>query len=92
MVIKDVMIREVQSIPETMTMEELRKQVGTTLHTSLPVVNGERELVGIITYKEIHLGIENSTPDSELTARDFMHPRSLSLPARMNRSIRSSRG
>jgi len=74
MLIKNVMIREVQSIPETMTMEELRKQVGTTLHTSLPVVNGENDLVGIITYKELHLGIENSTPDSELTARDFMHP------------------
>ena len=74
MVIKDVMIREVQSIPDTMTMEELRKQVGTTLHTSLPVVNKEKDLVGIITYKEIHLGIENATPDSELIARDFMHP------------------
>ncbi|MDP8275252.1 MAG: chloride channel protein, partial [Candidatus Euphemobacter frigidus] len=60
--IKDVMIRDVQFIPETMTMEELRKQVGTTLHTSLPVVNSEGDLTGIITYKEIHLGIEDPTP------------------------------
>ena len=72
MVIKDVMIRKVQAIPETMTMEELRKKVGTTLHTSLPVVNGENDLVGIVTYKEIHLGIEDPTPDNELLARDFM--------------------
>ncbi|MEA1927039.1 MAG: chloride channel protein [Candidatus Auribacterota bacterium] len=74
MVIKDVMIREVQSIPETMTMEVLRKKVGTTLHTSLPVVDVNDDLVGIITYKELHLGVEDTTPDSELTARDFMKP------------------
>lgn len=74
MVIKEVMIREVQTIPETMTMKELRKLVGTKLHTSLPVVNQENDLVGIITYKELHLGIENITPDSELLARDFMYP------------------
>ena len=74
MLIKDVMIREVQAIPETMTMEELRKKVGTTLHTSLPVVNQDNDLVGIVTYKEIHLGIEDPTLDGELLARDFMHP------------------
>lgn len=72
MLIKDVMIRDVPSIPETMTMEGLRKKIGTTFHTSLPVVNGDNDLVGIITYKEIHLGIEDSTPDSELIVRDFM--------------------
>lgn len=74
MLIKDVMIRDVQTIPETMTMEELRKQVGTTLHTSLPVINAAGDLTGIVTYKEIHLGIEDSTPDSEMIVRDFMKP------------------
>ncbi|MDP8236525.1 MAG: chloride channel protein [Candidatus Erginobacter occultus] len=70
--IKDVMIREVQSIPETMTLEALRGEVGKTLHTSLPVVNSGRELVGIITYKELHLGVQSLTPDRELTARNIM--------------------
>jgi chloride channel protein, CIC family len=74
MFIKDVMIRDVQSIPETMTMENLRKQVGTTLHTSLPVVNEAGDLTGVITYKEIHLGVEDTTPDSEMIVRDFMKP------------------
>lgn len=72
--IKDVMIREVQAIPETMTLEALKKAVGKTLHTSLPVVNAENALVGIITYKELHLGVECLTPDRELTARDLMKP------------------
>ncbi|MFH1037377.1 MAG: chloride channel protein [PVC group bacterium] len=73
MLIKDVMIREVQTIPETMTMELIREQVGTTLHTSLPVVDAEGDLVGIVTYRELHLGIESATPDNLLTARDFMN-------------------
>ncbi len=72
--IRDVMIRDVQYIPETMTLEELRQKVGKTLHTSLPVVNSDDDLVGIITYKQIHLGVECETPDCEMTARDFMIP------------------
>jgi chloride channel protein, CIC family len=71
---KDVMIRDVQYIPETMTLEELRQKVGKTLHTSLPVVNADDDLVGIITYKQIHLGVECETPDCKMTARDVMIP------------------
>ncbi len=74
MLIKDIMIRDTQTIPENMTMDILRKKVGTTLHTSLPVVDSEGNLVGIVTYKELHMGIESTTPDTELKARDFMNP------------------
>ncbi len=71
---KDVMIRDVQTIEETMTMDVLRKKVGKTLHTSLPVVDSGGDLVGLVTYKEIHLGVECETPDCDLTARNFMIP------------------
>lgn len=72
--IKDVMIREVQSIPETMPLETLLGEVGQTLHTSLPVVDAEEKLVGIITYKELHRGMQCPPHDRKLTAQDIMKP------------------
>lgn len=70
----EVMIRDVQTIRETMTMEALRKEVGKTLHTSLPVVDAGGDLVGIVTYKQIHLGVECETPDCDLPVRNIMIP------------------
>ena len=70
--IGDVMIRDVQYIPETMSLETLKKEVGKKLHTSLPVVNAEDNLVGIITYKQLHLGMVSPLPDRKLTVGKIM--------------------
>jgi len=74
MLVKDVMIRDVQTIPRTMTVKELAGLVGTKLHTSLPVVNEAEELVGIITYKEIHQGILRQTEEKLLPVTACMNP------------------
>lgn len=74
MVIKNVMIRDVQTIPQTMSVKELSGLVGTELHTSLPVTNEHEELVGIITYKEIHLGMLRQQEEESIPVKDCMNP------------------
>ncbi len=71
MLVRDVMIRPVQTIPATMPMETLTREVGRTLHTSLPVVDAAQNLVGIITYREIHRGVVDG-PGGTGTAADLM--------------------
>ncbi len=74
MIVKDVMIREVQFIPETMNLEELGKLIGTKLHTSQPVVNQKEELVGLVTYKELHKAMIDPSPPDSIMVKDFMNP------------------
>lgn len=73
MVIKDVMIREVQVVPEDLSLSELRKQIGGKLHTSLPVVNTRNELVGLVTFRELNQAILSSKPAEGSAVKDFMN-------------------
>lgn len=54
MVVRDIMITDVHTINETMTLKELAAVFGSKLHTSLPVVDKNDKLAGIVTYKEMH--------------------------------------
>ncbi|MDP8246741.1 MAG: chloride channel protein [Candidatus Tritonobacter lacicola] len=74
MIIRDIMIKDVQVIPETMKLSELAPKVGKELHTSLPVVDEEGELVGIVTYKQLHPAMAGDTPYDRVLVRDFMNP------------------
>ncbi len=74
MLVKNVMIRDVQTIPATMPLEILRQEVGKTLHTSLPVVDENDRLIGILIYRELHRGVEEAGPDRQATAGDLMRP------------------
>lgn len=71
MLVRDVMICSVQTVPATMPLATLTREVGRTLHTSLPVVDAGQNLVGIITYREIHRGVVDG-PGGTGTAADLM--------------------
>jgi len=73
MIIRDVMIRKVQTIPEEMPIRELLELAGTRLHTSLPVTDRKGELTGIITYKELRQGIFSVEAQEGREVRDFMN-------------------
>ena len=61
-------------VPETMKLSKLAPKIGKELHTSLPVVDEGGELVGIVTYKQLHPAMASDTPNEEITVKDFMDP------------------
>ena len=73
MIIRDVMIRNVQTIPEGMPIKELLELAGGKLHTSLPVTDREGILTGIITYKELRRGIFSVEAQERQKVKDFMN-------------------
>lgn len=73
MIIRDVMIQEVQTIPEDMPIREMLELAGSKLHTSLPVTDREGELTGIITYKELRRGIFSVEGQEGRKVKDFMN-------------------
>jgi chloride channel protein, CIC family len=74
LIIKQIMIKDVQVIPDTMKLSELAPKIGKELHTSLPVVDGAGELVGIVTSREIHPAMASDIPNDEIEVKDFMVP------------------
>lgn len=73
MVVNDIMIRDPQHIPVGMTIATLADLVGTKLHTSLPVLDEKDELVGLMTYREIHRAMASGCDLSKITVREFMN-------------------
>ncbi|MEJ2745134.1 MAG: chloride channel protein, partial [bacterium] len=69
----DVMLRDPQYVMENMAIATLAELVGTKLHTSLPVINSRGDLVGLLTYKEIHHALRKSRDTDGLTVKDFMN-------------------
>ncbi len=51
---KEVMVKNVEIVWENMTVEKLTQIIDQSHHTGFPVVNGQGELIGIVTYVEIH--------------------------------------
>jgi CIC family chloride channel protein len=73
MIVGDIMIRNPQYVQEEMSLSTLSELVGKKLHTSLPVIDGDSKLVGLITYKEIHLAIMNKEDPHTIKVGDFMN-------------------
>ncbi|HOO78667.1 MAG TPA: chloride channel protein [bacterium] len=73
MVIGDVMIRSVQTIPVDMSLEELKGRVGKTLHTSLPVTDPRGNLIGVVSYKELHQAFLAEAFDPGQRAEEIMN-------------------
>ena len=55
-----------------MTIATLSALVGTKLHTSLPVVDRDGNLVGLMTYKEIHRAMASGKDFDSVTVGQFM--------------------
>ena len=74
MVIRDVMLREVQTLKRTMPLGDLRDRIGKTLHTSLPIVDEEGQLIGAISYKEMHQAFLADDFDPRAGLEEIMNP------------------
>ncbi|MDH3454669.1 MAG: chloride channel protein, partial [Desulfuromonadales bacterium] len=48
----DVMVREVETIPEHMTLGQFAKFIAKTQHTNFPLINAQGELTGIISVQD----------------------------------------
>ncbi len=51
---KEVMVKNVEIVGQNMTVEKLSQIIDQSHHTGFPVVNGQGELSGMVTYVEIH--------------------------------------
>lgn len=50
--VAEVMIREVETVPEYMTLREFTRFIETTQHTNFPLVDSDGELTGIISVQD----------------------------------------
>ena len=69
----EIMIRDPQYVTEDMSIATLSGLVGNTLHTSLPVLDRRGELVGLLTYREIHYALRTSHSRPGLLVKDCMN-------------------
>ncbi|MEC4678269.1 MAG: chloride channel protein [Nitrospirota bacterium] len=51
---QEVMVKNIEIVSQNMTVERLAQMIDESHHTGFPVINGQGELVGMITYVEIH--------------------------------------
>lgn len=75
--VKDLMTRKVEKIREDLTLNEFSHFVEKSRHSGFPVVNNKDELVGLVTYEEMHSILTMEIPSPRLIiVRDFMreHP------------------
>jgi len=51
---REVMVKNVEIVGQSMTVERLSEIIDQSHHTGFPVVNAQGELIGMVTYVEIH--------------------------------------
>ncbi len=51
---KEVMVKNVEIVGQSMTVARLSEIIDQSHHTGFPVINGQGDLVGMVTYIEIH--------------------------------------
>ncbi|VAX26251.1 Chloride channel protein [hydrothermal vent metagenome] len=54
MTASEVMVKNIEIVSQNMTVERLAQIIDESHHTGFPVINGQGELVGMVTYVEIH--------------------------------------
>lgn len=69
----EVMSTPVDMIPETATLQEISQWMTKTSHSGVPVMNEKRQLVGLITYSELHHACDkNSLAADKMLAKEIM--------------------
>lgn len=68
----EVMVKKVDVISPDMTLEKLTAFIKQNSHTGFPVVNAEGEVLGLITYIEVHRALSSDPFVKELSAEKFM--------------------
>ncbi len=73
--IEDAMTTKVDTISETMTLNELHHLFDNSDHTGFPILNSSGKLIGIITQKDMHDAFDENlaldTPVSEIMSTDL---------------------
>lgn len=69
----ELMNRDVATIPQTLPLAKITEFIGRHPHTGYPVVDAEGNLVGLMTYSELHqvFNVEE-LPEDGIIARDIM--------------------
>lgn len=70
--VRDAMSRRVQTVPADSSLREVANSFRQFRFSSFPVVDGERRLVGVIGYAELHEALTEGTPLDGARARDVM--------------------
>ncbi len=76
--VREAMTEGVETIKETLSLEALLHIIEKDTHTGFPVVNRFGDIVGLLTYAELHQALENHDTEFRLlvNVRDIMrtHP------------------
>lgn len=72
--VRDAMTEGVETIKETLSLEALLHIIEKDTHTGFPVVNRFGDIVGLLTYNELHQALENHDTEFRLlvNVRDIM--------------------
>jgi chloride channel protein, CIC family len=69
----DAMSKQVESIPQSLSLAKLTRFIERSPHTGFPVVDDEGKLVGVVTYNELHQTFNaGELPEAGIIARDVM--------------------
>lgn len=68
----EVMVTEVDVVRPEMTIEEFTQFTGENPHTGFPVANAEGEVLGLVTYIEIHRALSSGAGSKELSVEKIM--------------------
>jgi chloride channel protein, CIC family len=70
--VAEVMVRQVVTVPDTLTLRALIEHFRRHRFASFPVIDSQNRLVGILGYEELREALGAERPDDALTARDLM--------------------
>ena len=71
--VEEAMTKRVRTIKETFTMDRITKMIEQSPHTGFPVVNEYGDVVGLITYTELHQALEHARQTHQpIAAKDIM--------------------
>jgi CIC family chloride channel protein len=73
--VADVMTRDVETLPQRMSLGELVNRTADSPHSGFPVVDDEERLVGLVTYSEMREALASrDIPPEMIIAYDLMRP------------------
>ncbi len=84
MFVRDVMTDEVVTIPEEMPFKKILEIVSYSRHLYYPVVNGEGDMVGIISFSDIRDAAQKEGMEETGLARDLATPDVVTLKPNHN--------
>ncbi|MFQ5597119.1 MAG: chloride channel protein [Nitrospiria bacterium] len=70
--VDEVMVKNVEIVWQNMTVEKLTQFIEKSLHTGFPVVNAQGDLLGMVTYAEIHKAAQEGLDSEKVLVDQIM--------------------